>query len=110
MGLLVTSFMSTGLSQEGWVRGSFLSLLALFSLLSHMEVVVSLSLRQLEHALPRPRRRPDLVTGRLRDCDVLVKGLCKHILIGLWTGSCDGDSGSKPPTTRARASGSSGGR
>ena len=75
-----------------------------------MEVVVSLSLRQLEHALPRPRRRPDLVTRRLRDCGVLVKGLCKHILIGLWTGSCDGDSGSKPPTTRARASGSSGGR
>ena len=62
-----------------------------------MEVVVSLSLRQMEHALPRSRRRPNLVTGRLRDCDVLVKGLCKHILLDFGPDLVTGTPDSNPP-------------
>ena len=62
-----------------------------------MEVVVSLSLRQMEHALPRSRRRPNLVTGRLRDCDVLVKGLCKHILLDFGPDLVTGTPDPNPP-------------
>ena len=81
-----------------------------FSLPSFMEVVISPSLRQTEHAPPKLWCRSGLVAACLHGCGDPSNVQNRHSPIGLWSGSCGGDSASKPPTVRAKVSGSSGGR